>query len=209
MKSMKFFLTFLLLFVLAITGCKRTRDKDGNPITNQLASGSTQVVNIPDNEVPAFPPRTIFFEKARFSMKLDNEWEKISTGAYSENSAIVLPVLKGLGKNRGNIIQIFVGENDADIEKSANMIRTNCINVKEVLQDSFIKKPFATKTQIMGEHISYDFQSRDALNTNVLRANLYLFKNKVGKCVAINHTTYADQESSAVDQMVQNTLQLE
>jgi hypothetical protein len=203
---------FALGFVLG--GCKpgdsKRNDVPGAP-TNSQSKAQPPSSTISNADEIAFSAGKIGFTNAGISLVPGPEWGELSSGPFTEQQSISLPVLSGVGRNNGRLIQVFTSTSSSDLETAANILETNVINVTNypyVIKGTFKQSGFFASNGITGIHVSYDYDSFTPLRTNHLTAHVYLFQNNRKNCIAINYITFSDMDSAPVEKMIHDTLQI-
>jgi hypothetical protein len=147
------------------------------------------------------PSNRVAFKPALMSVDLGEGWARLNIPAIPP---VCSPSLAG----KGGMINALLLEDDTDINKAADELRTAFSKTGRAIPDSFKQENFSTDTGLPGIHISYTGRSK-ADGPPDMRSHSFVTHNMLGKCVAISYITSPEKESPAVLEAIQKTLRVE
>jgi hypothetical protein len=155
---------------------------------------------------PSQVPGSDFFNGADVSLVPGDEWQRLKSGPLTEQQSIALPVLEGVGQNKGRLIQVFTTGANSDAKTAADILKKEVDANSSTIKGTFKLVNFVSNYRVPVEHVSYDYEVKGAFGSKKLRAHVYLFQNKQHNCIAIHYITFIDKDSARVDQMIRDTL---
>lgn len=189
-----FIVIVVFVFAYFFTTPRRQKSQQGDP----------SQVNLPQN--PPRPPGLVVFSGAGVSLVPGDEWQRLNSGPLTDKQAIALPVLEGVGQNKGSLIQVFSTIANSDAKTAAVLFKKEVDAESNTIKGTFKQNEFVSNSGVPVVRISYDYGNKGESSSKKYRAYLYLFQNKRRNCIAIYYILAAHKDSARVDQMIQDTL---
>ncbi len=156
---------------------------------------------------PVLPPDAVAFDGAGILLKPGPDWERIREGEYTRERNLALPVLSGLGQFQGSMIEVLTSPNfpKDPAEMAANLFPA-LQREPSVIKESIKQEPFVAPSGLRGVHIQCRIMIQDRDRKGESKAHCFLVGDGKTPCARINYTVAPDRDSTAVQQMIQDTV---
>jgi hypothetical protein len=149
---------------------------------------------------------TIFFTNAGVELSPGGNWQLLREGSDvpTNIATLCLPILKEAGTNRGEVIEIYRTRHLVDLAQATKAVKEAIQRESEIVASSFEIRDFRATDGPEGRKMSYLYRVQQGANERRIRVECYVFINKRGKGVFINHVAYADTDPNLGDSTVKS-----